>query len=104
MVSGNDYFNYNSDETTDIVEACKKTRGGKAVNVFEYGDTINGSTVTYHGIKNKDLAHWLFFNAVILKTVTTLPLAQDNNFALENRILGAFQNFLHIITFGLVPR
>ena len=104
VVSGNDYFNYNSDETTDIVEACKKTRGGKAVNVFEYGDTINGSTVTYHGIKNKDLAHWLFFNAVILKTVTTLPLAQDNNFALENRILGAFQNFLHIITFGLVPR
>lgn len=88
VVAGNDYFNYNSDQTSGIISACKFNSD----NRFDW-----------IAVNNKDLAHYLFFNACLLKTVTNLPLSQDNNFALTNRIMGALQHFLHLITFGLTP-
>ena len=88
VVSGNDYFNYNSDLTSGNISSCK---------------VGNDNRFDFYAVSQKNLAHYLFFNSLLLKTITALPLAQDNNFALTNRVIGAFQHFLHLITFGLVP-
>ena len=95
-VSGNDAFVFVTPQIKDknnriIVKGGQKIKA-IANNVFDWSL-----------LKIKDLPHFIFFNSLLMKTVTNLPLTVTNNFALQDRIIGVFQNLLHLLTFGLAP-
>ena len=58
---------------------------------------------SFADIKNKNLAHFLMFNAICLKTLINLPATTKNNIPVTTRVIGMFSSILHILSFGLVP-
>ena len=79
-VRGNDWFQANYKGT---VYGIKR---------FNFGD-----------VKNKDLRHFLMFNAICSKTLINLPATSKNNIPVVTKIIGMFSNIVNILTFGLWP-
>ena len=79
-VRGNDWFQANYEGK---IYGIKK---------FNFGD-----------VKNKDLRHFLMFNAICSKTLINLPATSKNNIPVVTKLIGIFSKTLHILTFGLWP-
>lgn len=80
-VRGNDWFQANY---KGRIYGIKK---------FNFGD-----------VKNKDLRHFLMFNAICSKTLINLPATSKNNIPVVTKTIGLFSNILHLLTFGLWPQ
>ena len=80
-VRGNDWFQANYEGK---VYGIKK---------FNFGD-----------VKNKNLKHFLMFNAICSKTLINLPATSKNNIPVVTKLIGIFSNIVHILTFGLWPQ
>ena len=55
-------------------------------------------------VQNKNLQHFLMFNAICAKTLINLPATSKNNIPVVTKLIGIFSNIVHILTLGLWPQ